>query len=79
MTSKTITFYHAGKAVNAKAFYNEKNSQTILLMFPEDMAYDFDETVLFRKDKDNGWKTISYIENSYPETIKSIISAFENL
>ena len=79
MTSKTITFYHAGQTVNAQVFYNEKNSQTILLMFPEDLVNDFDDTVLFSKDKEKGWKTASFIYNSNPETIQSIIAAFENL
>ena len=79
MTSKTITFYHAGQTVNARVFYNEKDSQTILLMFPENLVNDFDETVLFSKDKEKGWKTASFIYNSNPDTIQSIIAAFDNL
>ena len=79
MTSKTITFNHEGQVVNATAYYSEKNLQTILLIFPENLATDFDETVLFSKDKTAGWKTASFIYNSNPRTIKSIISAFEDL
>jgi hypothetical protein len=79
MTSKTITFSHAGQTVNAEVFYNEKDSQTILLMFPENLITDFDETVLFSKDKEKGWKTASFIYNSNPETIQNIIAAFKTL
>ena len=79
MTSKTITFSHAGQTVKAQVFYNEKDSQTILLMFPENLITDFDETVLFSKDKEKGWKTASFIYNSNPETIQNIIAAFKTL
>lgn len=79
MTSKTITFYHSGNQVSAKAFYDDKDLKTILLMFPEDLTSDFDESVLFSKDKNEGWKTASYFSSAHPETIKSIISAFEGL
>ena len=79
MEEKTITFLHKGRTINALALYDEKDIQTVLLLLPEDLVNDLDESVLFLKDKNNCWKTASYIEQAYPETVENIISALNEL
>jgi len=76
---RKITFYHEGCALNAQAFYSEKDLQTILLLLPHDLIDGLNKSILFLKDKNTGWKTISSIGQAHPKTIRSIISALEDL
>src|SRR4051812_22921948 len=57
---RKITFYHEGHLWSAQALYSEKDLQTILLFLPEDLVNDFDESLLFSRDKNNCWNNKKY-------------------